>query len=1010
MSLALFSADYAFTTTLVLLAGVMAGGCIFNLSSARDRELRADHLLVAAMCASTAAYLLLEATLYQSHSIAVHAMTRRLEEYAVSPFVIGYAIAIARFGGWSVKRACILAGAAATGLIVATACSDAGLWLVRIDKLNAYPLPWGEDLMMASGPGSWWMLYSLGVWITLCSVGVWASLRYRRLTSAVGARLLVAANIGALLSIVHDAVLDLGYLHDVFLSEFISSILVSATWWRVSQLRVRREEAWRNLFESSGDAIVIIDPDGGTIVDLDPAACQQFSLSREGLLGRTISSLLVDAGGAALLEGQMRKLRGSEVVVLEQRCRGAGTGFPAEISLRATTLEGNHRLVLTFRDLTLRRAAEQAVRDNERRLARVFELCPIAMAETTGAGAPLRLNPSLVRSFGVPQQAGLATIGNAGAASRPTWRLPTPAMLAVQAVGEKDEGTGMPWSRPPATGDQRPVQASIRDSQGALHPTLISSVAVGDRVFTFLVDLTAVLAASDALAQQEALQRSIVAEAFDGVFAGVIEPGQAEPQLRVWNSRMSEISGRELQEVAEGGWRQLVAVEAPGGELRLASLNMLWSSANLRQHPLELVRPDGELRLCSASSAIIEREAGQRWLVAIVRDVSEQRRAEQERERLELQIEQTRTLEGLGVLAGGVAHDLNNLLTAVLGRCSLLRAALNDAESQRHLLSIDQATMRAADLCRQLLSYAGKGRTQIGPVDLVQLIRECRWMLSTIVPRRITVLQQLAPVPPLQADADQLRQVLLNIVSNAAEAIGDRPGTISISLSATVVDEPRDAGPGLRLARGRHAVLEVLDTGSGMDAQTLARVFDPFFTTRFTGRGLGMAAVLGIIRNHHGGIEIESTIDVGTCVRVLLPLEHRTQTATLALAGQERRRRRLVLVVEDEEMIRTIVEEMLGYLQMPVLSAGTGEAAIELLRSEKEGVETLLIDLGLPDLPPEEVIRTARQLLPGIRLVFASGAGVATAEALLKAYPDAHFLQKPYALQTLATAISADRP
>jgi PAS domain S-box-containing protein len=290
---------------------------------------------------------------------------------------------------------------------------------------------------------------------------------------------------------------------------------------------------------------------------------------------------------------------------------------------------------------------------------------------------------------------------------------------------------------------------------------------------------------------------------------------------------------------------------------------------------LRLRHLDGSWRWVEVQETNLLHDPAVGSVVANFRDVTEQRRAEEERLRFERRVMEAQRLEGLGLLAGGVAHCFNNLLTAVLGYADLVGMGLPPGSPLRaYLAQIELAARRAAELCQQLVAYAGKGRFAVEPVALSDLVRDSAALLRPSLPNKVALEVRLAPdLPPVQADATQLGHVVMSLVLNAAEAVGNREGRITVSTGRTAVG-PAGPGPdyrGAELAPGEYVTLEVSDTGCGMDEAMRARIFEPFFTTKFTGRGLGLSAVLGIVRGHKGGLCVESKPGAGTTFRLLFP-------------------------------------------------------------------------------------------------------------------------------------------
>jgi PAS domain S-box-containing protein len=990
MSLALIDPGSAYATGLVLLAGVFAAGAAIHGFAARHRERRSDHATLAIVCGTVTVYLVLQVCLYRSHSPDVHGSLRRCEQFSVAPFMVAYALYLAGLA----KLPRLVVGTVAIVVsviaVAAAAASPAGLWLARVERLQEFALPWGETLMLARGPASPWMLYSLISWLLLCCFGVWCALRHRRHPGAVGVPALLVANVFFFVALVHDSLLDAGVVRGVFLSEFVSPAIAGAMWWRVAAAHQRHVESTRRLFARAGDAILVHDAVTGRVVEANEAACGMFAMSREELVAR---------GGLALV---LPELRGDPAaiarVVAESSVAGAsvveralrrrdGVEFPAEIALRATAIAGRLQLVASLRDLTPRRRAEQALVENEHRLRQVIERCPIAVAETERDGRALTLNPSFAELFGygVDELDSFSAWGRLAEPDAPERERTLERWARAMAEARAGDGT-IPSFRAP-----------MRDRRGGTRHVDISCLIVGERLATFITDLTDVVAAREALAEQEALNRAILEEAADGVVLAWRHPAGGSG-ITLWNRRMAEIAGRDMTRANAEGW-----------------LSLLPDAGEARDVELEIERPDGTRRTCLLSASRVpvpELDAGPRgarWTLTLIRDITEQRRAEEERRQLEAQAQSAQQLEGLGVLAGGIAHDFNNLLMAILGRIGLVGAtvAADDAASRDDLAEMDAAARRAALLCQQMLAYAGRGGARIEPVDLCLLVQDMSAMLAIPLAKRASLERDYAaPSVVVNADAGQIRQLVMNLVTNAAEAMGEQGGAVRLRLGLTELRSPHAAAAGIMLPAGGYAVIEIADSGPGMDAGTLQRVFEPFFTTKFTGRGLGLAVVLGIVRSHRGGIDIDSAPGRGTTVRVLIPALH-------AIAAPPERApargggRGSVLVVEDEGAIRAITAEMLVHLGYETREAATAREALLAFADGPTRPLAVVLDLSLPDGNGEEVARRLRALDPRVRIIVASGYG----RDEIRRYagdlaPDA-MLTKPYGIGELSRALAA---
>lgn len=391
--------------------------------------------------------------------------------------------------------------------------------------------------------------------------------------------------------------------------------------------------------------------------------------------------------------------------------------------------------------------------------------------------------------------------------------------------------------------------------------------------------------------------------------------------------------------------------------------------------------------------------------VVVAFDVTEQRRTEEALAQLE-------KMESLGVLAGGVAHDFNNLLVAILGNASLARNQIPpDSPAQELLQEIHLAAQRAAELSRQMLAYAGKARISPERLDLNELLQDLEPLLQSAVRQSASLRLDLSPEPALvRADPTQLRQVVMNLVLNAADAMEDGYGSIVVRTGSRhlTASELRRAVLGIDREPGRYALLEVADTGRGMEPAILSRIFDPFFTTKFTGRGLGLAAVLGIVRAHNGAIFVESAPGRGTTFTVVLPeLAGAAVPEPAGADGEERAPggapKGTVLVVDDDVAVRRVTERALASFGYRTLGAGNAEEALELLGNAP--VRAVLVDLGLPGTSGTELVRRIRERLPEVRIAVVTGmAQEDVAHAVREAGADL-LIAKPYGVGELRRAV-----
>jgi signal transduction histidine kinase len=417
-----------------------------------------------------------------------------------------------------------------------------------------------------------------------------------------------------------------------------------------------------------------------------------------------------------------------------------------------------------------------------------------------------------------------------------------------------------------------------------------------------------------------------------------------------------------------------------------------------------VLRIDGTLGWTFSRAVPLLDEVGEiREWFGVALDISERKLSEE-------RMRDTQKLESIGILAGGIAHDFNNLLVGVLGNASLAHTLVRDDSEIAALLNdIEKASERAAHLTRQLLAYAGKGRFVVEPVNLSQLVREMTGLLS--IPKKVRLLLELAPnLPAIQADAGQLQQVVMNLVINAAEAIGDDAGLVSIQtlLRDFTEQDIRRELPHAQIEPGKYVALAVTDNGCGMDEQTQARVFDPFFTTKFTGRGLGLAAVAGIVRGHKGAIKIRSSPGAGSTFLAQFPAA--TGGAAVPDAPRQPTHEELrgtgsVLVVDDESVVLRVAKAVLEQNGYTALMASGGEEAVEILRRERNRISLVVLDLSMPDMSGHDVLPRLRAVDPRIKVVISSGYSETETMRLFAGQSLSGFIQKPYTGVQLARKV-----
>jgi PAS domain S-box-containing protein len=611
-------------------------------------------------------------------------------------------------------------------------------------------------------------------------------------------------------------------------------------------------------------------------------------------------------------------------------------------------------------EMTEQKKAEEAYETERTHLESLFESAPEAIAMADVQSRMIRANPEFLRLFGYTQE---EVMGK-------------PIDDLIVPPDRIDEAKGL--TKAAASGEYVAMETVRMTKDGTLlnvsvlgAPVFVKDEQIG--VYGIYRDITDSKRAERALRESEERYRALTEESLAGVYL------LNEDRFLFVNSEMARITGYSREE--------LLAIEDVGRIIHPDDLSMTKERGAARERG-ETVQPRYELRLITKSGKVknlmvATRQVpyeGKTVVLGNLFDITDKVRAEKERREFEAKLWQAQKLESLGVLAGGIAHDFNNLLMAIMGNVDLAMDSIPEqSQAVANLREIGSAAQSAADLCSQMLAYSGKGTIERGQVDLHQLILEMASLLEVSIHKDIKLEFDLSDqCRLLQADVSQMRQVVMNLIINASEAIGEHVGMIRISTGIRRCDADFLKGTllGKDLPEGDYVYLEVADSGRGMDEETTKKMFDPFFSTKFAGRGLGLAAVLGIVRRHHGTINVSSEVGGGTRFTVFFPPGEKVAEPEPEPIDEEESwsgEGRTVLLVDDEELVLNVGKRILERAGFEVEAAADGLEALEISRRRGKEISVVILDLTMPRMAGNETYVELRKIYPEVPVILSTG-------------------------------------
>jgi PAS domain S-box-containing protein len=758
---------------------------------------------------------------------------------------------------------------------------------------------------------------------------------------------------------------------------------------RAEQALRESERRYRLIFENIQD-VYYETTINGVIIDVSPSIEDVSGYNREDLIGASMLDLFADSGDETLLDAikQHGSVRDYEIILKDKD----GELLQCSVTARILYDDDGHadRSCGTLRNISERKKAEEE-RD------RLLELTSERVKQLTcmySVGRAIRKRETLAGVFREVTE--LIPTG---------YRVPEITRAKIRFDGE--EYTGEPFTETAwRLASDIVVGGEVR---GTVEVYLLEEPPPSDNGPFLKGELSLLDALANTLG--EAIERMRVEERFrlaaesasDLIYEWIIGSDRID-----WFGDIDGALGFDQGELSRDikGWFGRIHPDDRDRMDEVVEHHRHSSDQINVEYRIE--HKDGSWRYWSdRGTAVLDASGKPVRVVGVCTDITERKEAERRRLELERQIQHAQKLESLGVLAGGVAHDFNNLLMGVIGNAELMNISLPTSSPARtYLNGIRDAARRAAELSTQMLAYSGKGKLIVEALDLSAAITGMAQLIGASTGKKVEVRFDLDPaLPPLDGDLSQLRQVVVSLVANASEAIGEQGGTISISTSTCKCsrDDLRETYVDDNLPEGCYIKLVVSDDGPGMDQETLSKIFEPFFTTKFVGRGLGLAALLGIVRGHHGAIKVASEVGKGTTVTVLFPISDQPIRVKPIdeIVDETWKGSGLVLLVDDEETVRLVTSGMLEVLGFDVITAADGHEAVDAFRQHRDEVTVVILDKKMPRMNGVEAYFELRNIKDDVKVILCSGEDEDKATRPLAGQELAGFIQKPFRISSL---------
>lgn len=752
---------------------------------------------------------------------------------------------------------------------------------------------------------------------------------------------------------------------------------------------LRESEAkYRIIFDNGIYAICIFDLETFELLDVNDAFQNLYGYSHEELVsGMTIYDITAEHE-ASKTDTVRATQEGAVFIPIRYHRKKDGTVITVEIVGGPYTWKDRKVMFGLIHDITDRVKVETALHENEKQLSAIMDNAGSAIQLKDVEGRFIHVNSVFEDLFHIDEA---AVIGKSAGDF-----FPQPIAEALIRNDQLILQTGQLQSF-----EEKVVIDGFERTYLSTKFPLKTALGETYAVCGISTDITERRLADDALRESEKKYRNLIETTHTGYLVldaqGIVVEANAEYVRMSGHTELDEIQGRSVLE-----WTDLYSHDKYAAAMMrciqdryISGLEINYTGVGGSTTPVEI-------------TATVIWTGDEMRIISLCRDISERRQTEEDKSKLDQQLQHTARLESLGVLAGGIAHDFNNILMIMLGNAELSLADITPQSQARESIGeIITAGHRAAELCHQMLAYSGNTAVSVERVNLGSVVEEMRTLLKTSISKKAELNLHIDhDTPPVLADPSQLCQIVMNLIINASEAIGEGSGTISVSVGSILCDEEYLRSTQLinSLQPGLYVQMQVTDTGCGMDQDTMVRIFEPFYTTKFTGRGLGLAAVLGIVRSNNGALKVYSEPGKGTTFNILFPAlitSDQTIPAKLHEIHNNWQGSGAILFVDDEAMVRSVGVRFLERFGFTVLTAVDGLNAVDIYRERSAEIDLVMLDMTMPHMGGAEVFHELQAINPDVLVIIMSGYSKEDISARFDGMGLAGVLQKPLAMNLL---------